>query len=309
MKKDRNSEIYKVTIAGSAVNLVLVLFKFVAGIVGCSAAMLADAVHSLSDFLTDIIVLVFVRISGRPADDDHHYGHGKYETLATLIVGFSLLVVGAMLIANSIEKIISVVNGEALETPGLIALAAALVSIVLKELVYQFTARTGKRLNSSAVIANAWHHRTDALSSVGTGLGIGAAIILGPKWAVLDPIAAAIVSIFILVAAIKLLLGAINELLEKSLPKSVEERINAIVAEDAAISEPHHLRTRSVGNIYSIEMHIRMPGETSLYEAHNHTLSLEKRLRAEFGEETLVNIHVEPLKIDGEYRHYSASGR
>lgn len=304
-QEDRTQQIYKVTLAGSAVNLVLVLFKFTAGIIGCSAAMVADAVHSLSDLVTDIIVLVFVKISGRPADEDHHYGHGKYETLATFIVGISLLAVGVMLIADTVEKVTSVIHGNTLQSPGLIALIAAIVSIILKEAAYRFTAKVGKRLNSNAVIANAWHHRTDALSSIGTGLGIGASIVLGSEWAILDPLAAAIVSIFIIVAAAKLLLGAINELMEKSLPKAVEDRIISIVAEDSSLVEPHHLRTRSVGNVYSIEMHVRMPGETSLLEAHNHTLSLEKRLREEFGEGTLVNIHMEPIKVDGEYKRGS----
>lgn len=302
MKGDRSGQIFRVTLAGGIVNLILVGVKFAVGVAGCSAAMIADAVHSLSDLLTDVIVLLFVRISGKPADDDHHYGHGKYETLATLLVGLCLLVVGAMLLVDGIEKIVIVAQGGTLPVPGVIALLGALLSIVAKEVVYRITVRYGRRLRSNALIANAWHHRTDALSSVATGIGIGAAIVLGSKWAVLDPLAAVVVSFLILIAAIKLLLPTLNELLEKSLPKSVEERIVAIVAEDAALMEMHHLRTRSVGNVYSIEMHVRMPADTSLLEAHNHTLSLEQRLRSEFGEGTHVNIHMEPLKVNGEYR-------
>lgn len=299
--QDRNKEIRKITLAGSAVNLILVLFKFVAGIAGASAAMVADAIHSLSDFLTDIIVLIFVRISVKPADADHNYGHGKYETLATFIVGLCLLAVGGMLMADGIEKIVGALKGEVIQTPGIIALYGALVSIVLKEILYHVTVRVGKRLNSSVVIANAWHHRTDALSSVGTGVGIGAAILFGQKWAVLDPLAASVVSIFILIAAAKLLISAIGELMEKSLPPEVGKRIEEIVAEDTDLKELHHLRTRSIGSAYSIEMHVRMPGNTSLFVAHNHTRELEKRLRAEFGEETHVNIHIEPEKVNGEY--------
>ena len=161
-KVSREGEIYRITLWGSAVNLVLVAVKFVAGILGASAAMVADAVHSLSDLLTDIIVLAFVRISSKPADRDHNYGHGKYETLATIIVGGSLLVVGAMLLAGGVEKIVAAARGDALAVPGWIALAAALVSILAKEIVFRFTVRVGRKTGSDAVIANAWHHRSDA---------------------------------------------------------------------------------------------------------------------------------------------------
>lgn len=301
MSSSREKEIYRVTVLGSLVNLLLTGFKFVAAIVGCSAAMMADAVHSLSDLATDFIVLLFVRISQKPADRDHHYGHGKYETLATTIVGLSLLVVGGMLLAQGVEKIVAVCHGETLEVPGWIALVAAIVSIVAKELVYQVTARVGRKTQSDAVIANAWHHRSDALSSIGTGLGIGGALLLGEKWAILDPIAAAIVSIFIIAAAAKLIQGALSQLLEKSLPEEDERRIEAIVAEDKALSEMHKLRTRRIGNRISMEMHIRMPGETPLSEAHHHSILLEQRLKQAFGEDTLINIHLEPIKVDGHY--------
>lgn len=299
----RQQEIYRITLWGSVVNLLLTIMKFVAGIVGCSAAMVADAVHSLSDLLTDFIVLVFVRISSKPADHDHNYGHGKYETLATLIVGGLLLLVGASLMANGVEKIVAALRGEVLSVPGWIAFWAAVVSIVLKEIIYQLTARVGRRTHSDAVIANAWHHRTDALSSIGTGLGIGGALLLGQQWAVLDPIAAVVVSLFILVAAVGILSPAINQLMEKSLPEEDENLIRRIVAEDSALEELHNLRTRRVGTITSIEMHLRLPGQVSLNEAHHHSILLERRLREVFGQNTLINIHIEPLKVNGKYEN------
>ncbi len=298
----REKEIYKVTAAGSVVNILLTLLKFVAGVLGASAAMIADAVHSLSDLLTDVIVIVFVRISSRPADNDHHYGHGKYETLATAIVGIALLAAGGILLAGGIEKIIAASRGEMLQTPGRIALWAALISIAAKEIIYQVTARTAKRVDSAALKANAWHHRTDALSSVATATGIGGALLLGGKWAILDPIAAALVSVFIIVTAGKLINEALQELLEKSLPETVEKQIKDIVLADREMSELHHLRTRRVGSVYSIEMHVRMRGDITLNEAHHHSILLEERLRKQFGEGTLVNIHIEPLKINGEYK-------
>ena len=228
--ESRQSSIYRITILGSIVNLLLVSLKFIAGVLGASAAMIADAVHSLSDLLTDFIVLIFVKISGKPADEDHPYGHGKYETLATTIIGMALLVAGAMLMAQGVEKIIAIFQGQQIVVPGTIALWAALISIALKELIYQLTIRVAKRVKSEAVAANAWHHRTDALSSIGTAIGIGGAIILGDKWAVLDPIAACVVSIFIILAAARLLRDAVGELTEHRLPEEVEQKIREIVS-------------------------------------------------------------------------------
>ena len=297
----RAKAIYCVTIWGGVVNVILIIIKFLAGFFGRSTAMIADAVHSFSDFITDIIVLLFVKVSNKPADKDHAYGHGKYETLATTVVGCILLGVGLMLAYEGAVKIYRVIQGEILPCPDKVALWAALASIALKELTYQFTAHVGKKVNSQAVIANAWHHRSDALSSIGTGIGIGGAIFLGEKWTVLDPIAAVLVSIFIIIAAVKIIKQAMDELLEKSLDETVQNEILAIVAEDKDVSELHHLRTRRVGNHYAIEMHLRMPGATTLYEAHAHSMQLELRLKQRFGAHTHVGIHIEPTKINGQY--------
>lgn len=296
MQENRNIAIYRVTLWGAIVNFLLVALKFVAGIIGHSAAMIADAVHSLSDLLTDFIVVFFVHISSKPADADHHYGHGKYETLATLLVGASLLVVGAVLLKNSSTKIFDAIQGNPPAVPRFIALGAAIASIILKELIYHVTLGVGKRVRSDAVIANAWHHRTDALSSIGTGLGIGGALMLGSDWAVLDPIAASIVSILIVFTAMKIMARALNELLEKSLPKEVEDEIRRIVEEESDFQCLHNLRTRSIGSVYSIEMHLRIDGNTPLFEAHHRSALLEKRLREAFGNATLINLHIEPLK-------------
>lgn len=297
----REKEIVRITLWGSLVNVVLTALKFAAGVLGCSAAMIADAVHSLSDLLTDAVVLLFVRISSRPADNDHPYGHGKYETLATTIVAIALLAAGGVLAAEGVEKILTALRGEELVMPGRVALWAALISIAAKELIYRLTIRVGKRVQSSALEANAWHHRTDALSSVATAVGVGGALLFGGKWAVLDPIAAVLVSVFIIATAGKLLHEAVQDLMEKSLPQEVEQQIRSIVATDSEMSEMHHLRTRRVGNVYSIEMHLRMHGDVSLYEAHRHSMILEQKLRERFGEQTMVTIHLEPLKENGVY--------
>lgn len=292
----REKEIYKITIVGSGVNFLLLVFKFAAGILGHSAAMLADAVHSLSDFVTDIIVLVFVRISNKPQDKGHDYGHGKYETLATAIIGLLLLIVGFGILWNGASSIYAFARGEELEEPGMVALIAALLSIVLKEILYRYTVIKGKKLNSQAVIANGWHHRSDALSSIGTAVGIGGAILLGDHWRVLDPVAAVIVSFFIMKVAVQLLIPCVDELLEKSLPDDVEKQIEQALLSFPGVSEPHHLRTRRIGSYCAIEVHVRMDGQISLEAAHATATAIENKLKEMFGEGTLINIHVEPKK-------------
>ena len=292
----REAGIYRVTLVGSVVNLLLLVFKFVAGILGHSAAMLADAVHSLSDFVTDIIVIVFVRISSKPEDEGHDYGHGKYETLATAIIGLVLLFVGFGILWNGATSIWDFWQGGELKEPGMLALWAALVSILFKELLYQYTVLKGRRLNSQAVVANAWHHRSDALSSIGTAVGIGGAILLGEQWLVLDPLAAVVVSLFIMKVAIQLLVPCVEELLEKSLPAEVEEKIRQEILSFPGVTSPHHLRTRRIGSSYAIEVHIRMDGQITLEEAHRTATAIENRLKSEFGSRTYINIHVEPVK-------------
>ena len=292
----REKEIFKVTLAGSAVNVLLTVFKFVAGIVGHSAAMTADAVHSLSDLLTDAVVLVFVRISGKPEDRSHDYGHGKYETLATAIIGIALAAVAVGIGWKAIEAMLFWYRGGTLPAPGMLALWAAVVSIVLKELVYRYSMLRGRKLNSPALEANAWHHRSDALSSLGTLVGIGGAILLGDRWTVLDPLAGLVVAFFILRVAWKLLKQGIDELMEASLPDEVEREILTIVASFPDVRDPHHLRTRRIGNRYAIELHIRMDGTMPLAEAHARTCEIEQALKERFGDTTHITLHVEPVK-------------
>lgn len=292
----RDQKIYRVTLTGSIVNMILLVMKFVAGILGNSAAMIADAVHSLSDFLTDIVVIALVKLSSKPADKDHDYGHGKYETIATSIIGMALVVVAVMLAWNGIEKIIFVINGGEIESPCMIAFIAAVVSILLKEWVFRVTKKVALEVNSQALEANAWHHRSDAFSSIGTAIGIGGAVLLGNKWVVLDPIAAVIVSVLIFITAFRLLRQASGELLEESLPKETEDKIEAIVYQDPLVSDIHNLHTRRIGSIIAIEMHLRLPGDISLEESHRHATAIERALRDEFGSGTHIMLHIEPVK-------------
>ena len=291
---ERNKEIYRVTLIGTVVNIVLLVCKFVAGIVGHSAAMVADAVHSLSDFATDVIVLLFVRISEKPQDKSHDYGHGKYETLATTLIGVALLLVAVGILYGSIQKIVAWAEGARLEAPGMLALWAALLSIVLKEAIYRYSIVKARQLHSQAVEANAWHHRSDALSSIGTAVGIGGAIFLGQRWTVLDPVASVVVGVFIVKVAVDLLRSGIGDLMEQSLPDAVENEILQLVAALPGVVEPHDLRTRRIGNHYAIEMHILMDGDITLREAHAKASEVEELLRSRYGAETHVAVHVEP---------------
>lgn len=290
----REKQIYKVTFIGSVVNFLLLIFKFAAGIVGNSAAMIADAVHSLSDFITDIIVVLCVHLSGKPQDKEHDYGHGKYETMATVIVGTVLLLVGLGIMKTGAVSIWRFLHGEILPEPGMLALIAALVSIVLKEILFRYTAVEGRKLASEAMIANAWHHRSDAFSSIGTAVGIGGAILLGENWRVLDPIAAVIVSILIIHVSIKLIVPGLEELMEKSLPEKEEKKILEIILSFSEVSDPHHLRTRRIGNYCAIDVHVRMDKDKPLGEVHAITEGIESRLKGELGDKTIINIHVEP---------------
>lgn len=294
MEQERKKEVYRVTLVGTVVNMVLVVAKFVAGIVGHSGAMIADAVHSLSDFVTDIIVFVMVGVSSKPQDADHNYGHGKYETLATAVIGLALMLAGLGICYTGFSAVVAVIKGEILPAPGYVALAAALISIVSKELLFRYTIKAGKRVNSQAVVANAWHHRSDALSSIATAVGIGGAILLGNQWRVLDPIAAIMVSVFIIKVAYDLMKPCIDELLEKSLPKDVENEILNIIASFEQVSSPHNLRTRRIGTRYAIELHIRMSGQLTLDEAHAVATQIERSIKSRFGQGTHVAVHMEP---------------
>ncbi|MBR5715866.1 MAG: cation transporter [Bacteroidales bacterium] len=291
---ERNKEIYKVTLVGGAVNVVLLVFKFVAGIVGHSAAMVADAVHSLSDFVTDVIVLVFVHISGKPRDKGHDYGHGKYETLALTIIGLSLFAVALGILYGGVTKIVAWFNGAQLLPPGKLALWAALLSVVLKEATFRYSIRKAHELDSQAVEANAWHHRSDALSSIGTAVGIGGAIFLGQRWTVLDPVASIIVGLFIVKVSFDLLRNGIGDLMEQSLPEDVEAEILRLAASVPGVTEPHDLRTRRIGNHYAIELHLLVDGDLPLRDAHDMASQVEELLRSHYGPETHVAVHVEP---------------
>lgn len=292
----REDEIARVTLTGSVVNLLLVGLKAVAGVAGHSAAMVSDAVHSLSDFVTDIVVLVFVRISARPQDESHDYGHGKFETLATLLIGLALTAAAVAIVVSGAVKFARWLQGEDLPAPGKLALWAALVSIVVKELLFQYTRIKGKRLDSGALKANAWHHRSDALSSIGAAIGIGGAIILGDRWTVLDPLASIVVGAMLVKVAWDLLGPSFGELTESSLPADTEREMLDAICSVPGVEDPHNLRTRRIGNRVAAEVHIRLDGSLSLEEAHEKASEVERRFKERFGTQSHIIVHMEPIK-------------
>lgn len=292
----RTRLIYRVTVVGGIGNLILVLFKFIAGIIGRSNAMIADAVHSLSDLVTDIVVIIFVRISAKPQDKNYDFGHGKYETMATAIIGMILFAVGLGVLWNSGMSIWRWWNGAELGSPGMLALVAAIVSIAVKEILYRYTVRVGRKIGSQAVTANAWHHRSDALSSISAVIGVGGAIFLGPGWRVLDPLAALVVSFFIIRIAYKLLVPCVEELMEKSLSDDVEQSIADALVDVLKGCDPHNMRTRRIGNQMAVDIHVRMDGNLTVTESHEITKLMEKRIRTILGDDAFINIHVEPCE-------------
>ena len=291
----REKEIYKVTLVGSAGNAALLTFKFIAGVMGNSSAMIADAVHSLSDFITDIVVVVFVGISAKPQDTAHDYGPGKYKTIASFLIGLALVAAATGIVVTGALKLLAWWGGAELESPGWIALWAAVLSVVIKELLYQYTARRGRKLDSQVMIANAWHHRSDALSSVGAAVGIGLALWLGQHWAVFDPLASVVVGLMLMRVAYKLLKTSIGELTESSLPAETEQEIEQIILSFGDVRQPHNLRTRRIGNRIAIEAHVRMDGRLPLETVHERATTIERKLKERFGNNTHVTLHMEPF--------------
>ena len=290
----REKKAARVTWVGFFTNLLLSTAKIMAGVVGRSSAMIADGIHSLSDFITDFIVIIFIKISSKHEDSDHPYGHGKFETFATMLISFALFIVAIGIFYSGSVKIYEVLNGRVIERPTYLALIMAAVSIVVNEILYWYTIIVGRKIESPAVIANGWHHRSDAFSSIGTLIGISGAMFLGERWRILDPITSVIVGIFIIGVAYKLARPSIQELLEMSLPEEIEHSIEQKIQATPGVITFHHLRTRKNGNAFIIDMHIKVDPHSSIVEAHDIATHVENNLKAAFGKHTQINVHIEP---------------
>ena len=292
--KNELSIIRKVTLVGFWINAALVLLKLFFGYWGHSDALVADGYHSVSDFITDFIVLFFIGIAYKRADKDHPYGHGKYETVATVIIGIILLIVAVFIGLKGIMNIIGAADGKVLPKPDILTLIVTFLSIFAKEFCYRYTIKYGKKINSSVVIANAWHHRSDSLSSIATLIGISFAIFLGPSWRILDPIAAVVVAVFIAVSAIKIAKPAIGELLEVSLPKEQLDEISKIVINIPGVKKFHNLRSRRNGHFYIVDLNIHVDPDITVRAAHEIANDVETELKKHFGRDMIIYVHIEP---------------
>jgi len=279
---------------GLLLNLFLTLFKYLAGYAGRSAAMIADATHSLSDLLTDVVVVLGFRFVQRPEDEGHDFGHGRIETVLALLCGAFLALVGVGIFWTAAVRLLEIRRGVLPAAPGGIALFAAVLSVVSKEWLYRYTLLWGRRLDSSVLVAKAWDHRSDGLSSVGTLVGIGGAFFLGEKWRLLDPLAALVVSVFVVRASLPILRESLHELTDGSLDDELETRITNVIRNTPLVTDCHALRTRRLGSYVALEAHVLVGRHLSIVEAHDVTEEIEVRLRRMLGEASLVNLHVEP---------------
>ena len=291
----RERKAKKVTIISFITNVLLTSSKLAVGVVGKSGAMVADGIHSLSDLITDIIVYISIHISSKPADSDHNYGHGKFETLATFIVSVALFIAGFSIFRDGATDILNLTKGVVLEMPSSLVLYVAIVSVISKEILFRYTITIGKKIKSDAIIANAWHQRSDAISSLGVLISSLIIYIFGSQYAYFDSIAQILVSLFLFKVAIKILKPALNQLIESSLDEESIIRINKVLKEHNEVLDYHHLRTRKIGNNYSVDVHILVSTKLNVIESHNITIELETKLKQILGDEAFISIHVEPF--------------
>ena len=289
----RNRAEKRCTLVGMTSDVCLSALKIATGIVGHSSAILADGIHSISDTVTDALVYAMVRLSGKGSDERYRYGRGKHETLAAFLISIILVVVALGLMIEGVKDVWAAMQGETLERPHNIALIVGIIAVIVKESLYHYTRLTGRKTQSSALKAYAWHHRADALSTAATLLGVAGAMFLGERWRVLDPIAAIAVSVLILVLAYRLGKPAVEELLEVSLPQEEQDKIADIVNGTEGVRAFHNLRTRRNGNLRVVDMHIKVDGELSVTQSHEITRDIERQLSEALGE-VMTNIHVEP---------------
>jgi cation diffusion facilitator family transporter len=282
------------TLIGAAVNILLSGLKLAVGVVATSGALVADGVHSLSDLVTDAAVLLGIRAAQRPPDTNHAYGHGRYETISALFVGAMLLAAAVGILLHSWSRIAGALAGDTLNSPGPVAIVVAAASIVAKEIMFHITRRIGRSSGSPALVANAWHHRSDAMSSVATLAGVGGAALLGTQWNILDPAAAGVVACMIGWVGVKTALTALREMTDHALPPSDHAEIERLVLSVPGTSDPHNLKTRRLGSDVSIEVHFRVDGEISVNDGHDIASEVETKIREKFGESSTIITHVEP---------------
>lgn len=283
-----------VTLVGFWINAALVVLKLFFGYWGHSDALVADGYHSLSDFLTDFMVLYFVGVSFRKADKDHPYGHGKFETVGSLLISVVLILVALGIGVAAIETIMNAFNGKEIPRPDVWTIVIAAVSIVSKEYCYRYTMRYARRYDSPSLKANAWHHRTDAISSIATLIGVSLSFALGDNWRILDPIASIIIAVFIGVSAVSIARPSLSELLEASLPQAELEKIRKIIRSVPGVKRVHNLRARQNGRSIIVDVNIHVDPDITIRQGHAIAEDAERCLRKAFDSNMIIYMHVEP---------------
>ena len=279
----------KVTIAGLFINCFLIVLKLVTGFLGNSQALIADAVHSVSDLFTDAIVLFGIYIGRRPPDKDHHFGHARIETLASAIVGIILIATAAYLGFRAVKG----TYGHITYHPTPLALFGAGMSIVFKEALYQYTVKTGRNLKSQLIVANAWHHRSDALSSVAVLVGVAGAIIR-PAWHILDAYATLLVSFLILKVGVDIIKTSLIEMSDAAPPQEVTERIKVCSSGVEGVLGTHDIRVRTLGGLLQVEIHIVVNGQLTVSQGHQISKEVEECLMEEIIDIEKIIVHVDP---------------
>ena len=285
----------KVTYVGMVVNVLLIVMKFIGGVIGTSSVLIADGVHSFSDFITDIGVLVGLKFLSKPADTDHAYGHGRVETAISLLMGIVIIITGIVLIKNAAQTIFHAFNGIFPKKPGSIALFIGMISILSKETLFHYTRIVARKSGSKTLEANAWHHRSDAFSSVGTVIGVGGAIYLGDRWTVLDPAAAIFVSILIILVGASISWNAFRELSDESISQLARYKVEESIKSVGGVRGFHNIRTRSLGRYITIDAHILVDPTLSVREGHSIATDVENAIHTATRNAAFVTIHVEPL--------------
>jgi len=287
--EQQNSETRRVTLAGLVINLFLTVIKIVAGVYGNSQSVIADGIHSLSDSATDVAVLVGLKYWNEPPDLCHPYGHRRIETMVTVVIGIALALAGIFLGSEAVEKF----RSGGYVVPETVTLAVAIISVVVKEFLFRWTYNVGEKLKSSALKANAWHHRTDSFSSIAVALAIGMALI-DPKWALLDPVAALAVGAFILQAAWKIATPALRELADAGATAEDLKNIEKLVLEVEGVVSVHALRSRFHGAGLQVDLHIQVDGGLSVREGHVISGKAKRRLIEDGPDIVDVLVHIEP---------------
>lgn len=287
----------KATVLSFLINCILSITKLTVGILGKSGALLADGIHSFSDLVTDVIVFISIKITQKPADNSHNYGHGKVEIVATVMISIALSIAGFSIGKDGVMELIDFAKGVPQESPAGMVLIVAAASFIIKEILFRYTISVGKSMGSEVLIANAMHQRSDAWSSLGVLLGAGGAFVLGSGFAYLDSIAQIIVSLFIFRAAYKILVPNIGQLVDAALDKKEIEEIEKILDNNLDIMGYHNMRTRKIGVMYAIDIHVLVEPELNISKAHDISTDIEYKIKERMDKKCLISIHIEPYKF------------